>query len=189
MTLPTPDEEFSTFYRIDADDRILAVGGQWDGFARANDGERAMAARVAGTWLYDHVHGDVSRMFVRSVFAAVRTLAQPSVRPYRCDSPRLKRFMEMLITPEADGGLRVEHRIRRVEPLPTAASFVVSGGGRPCVRCSMCCRIKSGSHWHDHIVGTAGQHVAEDTAVPVVYGVCPTCLADIRHPHPAVAPA
>jgi hypothetical protein len=184
--LPEPIEEFSSFYCIDADDCISAVGGQWNAFAEANGGEKAVADRVTGTSLYDHVHGDVSRMYVRSVFAAVRTLARPAVRAYRCDSPRQKRHMEMRITPGADGSLRVEHRILRVEALPIAVRFVVGGTGRPCVRCSMCCRIKTGATWQDEI-----DHFARDqrTEVPVVYGVCPTCLAGIRRQHPADAAA
>jgi hypothetical protein len=168
------------FFRVDRTDRILEVGGAWDEFARGNDGERAVAHRVIGTRLLDHISGDVSRMYVRTVFEGVRILGRQVTRSYRCDSPATKRFMEMTVTPEATGGLLVEQRLVRAENLVRPVGIVPGVPGRPGsrVRCSMCNRLKVGADWReiDHPnddAGTAGP-------IAVVYGVCSSCLAGIR---------
>lgn len=168
------------FFRVDGTDRILEVGGTWDEFARSNSGERAVAVRVIGTHLLDHVSGDVSRMYVRTVFEGVRILGRQVSRNYRCDSPATKRFMEMTVTPEAAGGLLVEHRLLRAENLVRPMGFVPGIPGRPGsrVRCSMCNRLKVGSDWRE--IDQPNEDAAIAGPIAVVYGVCSSCLAGIR---------
>lgn len=169
-----------TFYRVDGRDRILEVGGAWDEFARSNDGQRAVADRVTGTNLLDHVSGDVSRMYVRTVFEGVRVLGRPATRTYRCDSSVQKRFMEMTLTPEAAGSLLVEHRLLRAENFVRPTGFVPGTPGRPGtrVRCSMCNRLKIGADWRE--MDHPSDQAALAGPIAVVYGVCSSCLAGIR---------
>jgi hypothetical protein len=171
---------FLTFYRVDGKDRILEVGGAWDTFAKSNDGEPAIGGRVIGTHLLDHISGDVSRMYVRTVFDAVRILGRQATRAYRCDSPTQKRFMEMTVTPESAGSLLVEHRLLRAENFVRPLGFVPGIPGRTGtrVRCSMCNRLKIGADWReiDHPTNEA----FSTGPVAVVYGVCSSCLAGIR---------
>ncbi len=103
------------YYRLDRNDRIVEVGGTWDHFAQENGGEDVVSDRILGTQLFKHVSGKTSRDFIWTAVDSVRKLAAPRRFAYRCDSPEFKRFMEMLITPDAAGGLLVEHTTLRVE--------------------------------------------------------------------------
>ena len=106
---------FELFYRLDNTDRIFDTGGAWNQFAKENAGTELLGSAVIGRSLYDFIHGDVSRMFVRTLVDGVRILNRPRMVPYRCDSPGLRRYMEMSITCEPGGGILLEHRQVREE--------------------------------------------------------------------------
>lgn len=177
--MQSPASISETFFRIDAKDTICDVGGAWDDFALKNQGPRALSGRVLGSNLFEHIAGDISRMYVRSIFSAVRILGRPATRPYRCDSPQQKRLMEMTVTLESTGTLFVQHQIVKVEDFVRPITFVPGSHriSETRVRCSMCNRLKLGGEWQD-----PDYVLKEDIAMPiaVVYGVCPTCIAGIR---------
>lgn len=171
----------SSFYRLDANDRIVAVGGDWNEFALANDAEGLLAERVIGSAIFDHVSGDVSVMFLRTLLNGARTLQRPTKRPYRCDSPGLKRFMEMVVEPDVHAEVTVHHRLLRTESLKAMFRFAVRQGAAPlATRCSMCNRLKVGGQWQEPEVAWAEGLLAAERTTPVIYGVCPDCLADLR---------
>lgn len=98
-------DDGSIYFRLDGRDRILEAGGpEWDRFARDNGGEAAFRQRVEGSDIFAHVCGETTIMFLRVLLDGVRVLGRPVTRAYRCDSPDLKRFMTMTITPVGTGG-------------------------------------------------------------------------------------
>jgi hypothetical protein len=175
-------ESGALYYRLDADDRICEVGGPWDEFARANEGERLLSERVIGTDFYSYISGDISRMYVRTIFGGVRALNREATRTYRCDSPNIKRFMEMTVRPESGGNLHVAHRLLRTEPLPATFRFVghAGKGSDFIVRCSMCNRLKLRGHWCEPEVFREHGPEFPEGAAPVIYGVCSACFDGLR---------
>ena len=103
-------------YTLDASNAIIAVSGDWDRVALDNGGEQIISRRIIGRRLDDFITGDVTLMFVRTMLMSARTLKYIIRRPYRCDSPQLKRSMEMTVVPRAQGVLEVCHRQLRSEP-------------------------------------------------------------------------
>ena len=180
------------YYKVDADDRIVEVGGGWDRFACQNDGSGAVADRVLGTRVYAHVKGEVCKTFVRTKLDAVRQLGKPIVRPYRCDSADCKRYMEMQISPQRLGGLLLEHRLVRREPLERQIRFVFSPAARrsSLLRCSMCSRVRLAGQWREpelvakHLPAPAPAGAASVHAV--IYSVCADCKAAARLPPAAL---
>lgn len=171
----------SSFYRLDTQDRIVAAGGAWDQFALANDANDLLAERVIGSSIFDYVYGDVSVMFLRTLLNGARTLQRSTLRPYRCDSPGIKRFMEMVVEPDGRGGVTIHHRLLRTEPLPATLRFAVRPGATPVTtRCSMCNRLKVAGGWQEPETVWADGQLIPEQATPVIYGVCPDCLADLR---------
>jgi hypothetical protein len=167
-------------YTVDNTNTIVAVSGVWDEFARDNGGENILASKIIGRQLEQFIQGDDTRMFVRTMLMSARTLHRPIYRPYRCDSPTLKRFMEMTLLPRADGVLEVIHRELHNEPIfhniPVVAA--PSGAGWAFLkRCSLCNRVHAQGVWSeidDAIEANRLQVNAPN--LKVIYGVCPDCL-------------
>lgn len=77
---PSPavaDDRSALSYTLDKADNIVAVGGNWDAFARENDGESLLASKIIGRKLDQFIHGDITRMFVRTMIMSARTLQRP----------------------------------------------------------------------------------------------------------------
>lgn len=173
------EQEYSLFYRLDKGDRITEVGGAWDRMAQENDGGQLCGGSVLGAPLYDFVSGDVSKMFVRTVIDGVRVLQRSRTVSYRCDSPGLRRYMEMTITCEPGGGVLLEHRQLRTEASGRRVDFRLATQPvrQMIVRCSHCNGIKINGAWGEpEAMMPAG--MAGD--IPVIYGVCPRCMELVR---------
>lgn len=169
----------SLFYRLDKGDRITEIGGSWDRMAQENGGDHLCGQAVLGFPLYDYISGDVSKMFVRTVIDGVRVLGRTRTVPYRCDSPGLRRYMEMSVAFEPGGGVLLEHRQLRTES--TGRRFDFQVGVQPLrkmvIRCSHCNRLKVEGVWDE----AESQLPAERASmVPVIYGVCPQCMDLVR---------
>jgi hypothetical protein len=167
-------------YTVDKTDTIVAVSGQWDAFARENGGEKLQASAVIGRKLDQFITGDATRMFVRTMIMSARTLKRPIYRPYRCDSPKLKRFMEMTILPNEDGTVELVHRELHNEPLAQKPLLIVAPKGSISAllkRCSLCNRIETQGIWSEIDEALDANRLEPGTrSLKVVYGVCPDCL-------------
>lgn len=170
-------EEKPLFYRLDRTDRIVEVGGEWYRFAEENDGGDVIAERIIGTPLFKHVSGEASRNYIWTAVDMVRKLVTPRRLSYRCDSPSLKRFMEMVIKPDASGGVVLEHYTVRVEPLRPKARFVAGSEAAPAllIRCSMCNRTRHQGRWLEPDAAAAENLLPADKIHQVAYGVCKQC--------------
>lgn len=102
---------------LDATDTIRETSGAWDDFARVNGGELLLRQHVVGTPLFDYVVGDATRMFVRVLFQLARERRDAVRRTYRCDSPELRRCMEMIVTPQSQCAIRVQPVLMCTEPI------------------------------------------------------------------------
>ena len=167
-------------YTVDRTDTIVAVSGQWDAFARENGGEKLLASAVIGRKLDQFINGDATRMFVRTMIMSARTLKRPIYRPYRCDSSKDKRFMEMTILPREDGMVEVIHRELHHEPLAQKIPLIVAPKGSSGTfhkRCSLCNRIETQGVWNEIDEALNTNRLEPGTrSLKVVYGVCPDCL-------------
>lgn len=166
-------------YWIDHADAIVDIDAGWEDFARQNDAPELEPRRVIGRNLLGFVHGDVTRMFVRTLMQSARLQRKPIVRAYRCDSPQARRYMEMRLSLETSGLLCWEHRLIRSEPLARPLRFRVATPGSSAksavVRCSMCNRLKTDGVWQEADCRSMAVDTGEITQV--IYGVCPDCLA------------
>lgn len=171
----------SLFYTLDRQDRIIDVGGAWDDFALDNDGGSVLRAHVLGTQVFEHVNGDVSVMYLRTLLSSVRLLGRAVTRSYRCDSPGTKRLMEMTLTPDEDDAMVIAHRLLRTEALPARFVFTVDKG-RPsfAVRCSMCNRLKKSKVWQEPEVVWRHDRWQEAGPTSVIYGICPDCMSGLQ---------
>jgi hypothetical protein len=166
-------------YTVDAEDRILSVSGRWVAFARENGAPELDARTVLGRSLWDFVAGEEIRSLYRAVFARVRSLDVPILLPFRCDSPGLRRYMRLVVSPLRDGRLRIDavpvrEEVRRHLVLLEASA---DRGGTPVPMCDQCKRILTpGGEWLEPEDAAVRMRLLASDPVPdLAHGVCPRC--------------
>jgi hypothetical protein len=168
-------------YWVDKKNIIQKVNDSWDQSMDAESwSDRAVSFNIIGKNILDFIVDDITRMYVASMLDAVRVCAKTLVKPYRCDSPESKRFMQMTVTPDGEGLIRVSHELIRAEPLKQRVEFFNEHDdirfSAHHVRCSLCNKLKKigTNNWEDvDKLSERGQLMP--TGNPVVYGVCPRC--------------
>jgi len=163
----------TSLYKLDSRNRIIAIGGSWDDFADENGGVEISAQDVIGRQIEDYIKGDITTMWVNSIFQYARILGKTVERPYRCDSPDLKRFMRMRVVPEQGGAvLSIEHEListeQRSAPLHIRYGTNIINGVK--LKCSVCGRLNIDG-WNE----PQGCHAGTSGEIVVVYTVCEDC--------------
>lgn len=165
-------------YTIDPDDRIEAIGGEWDEFARENGAPHLTRESVLGTVLWAHIRGADARHLHTALVEGARRRRRVVV-PFRCDAPDRRRYMELM--GEGDGGwVHFTSRLVHEELRPPIR--IVAGDGRGAVEiCTQCRRIRTSSGWRE--IERAIQHLdlyRTEEAPRMVESVCTTCREVVR---------
>jgi hypothetical protein len=164
-------------YAIDADDVVFTVGDGWAAFARDNDAPELVELPSART-LWSYFDGDEVRDLWRVLIASVRAKQVPAQVPLRCDSPEMRRWYEMTITPAADGVVHIRSALVFEEPR-TSVPFLGRRTDRdetsPVPYCSWCAKVHDGCTWEDIDVVARGLRLLENRTPPLVSGICPSC--------------
>ncbi len=166
----------STAYWLDRDDRIIRVSGGWDAFALENDGEKAVSERVTGRKIFEFITGDITRMWMSAIIGLVRVSGGELERPYRCDTPYVRRYMRMRVCTEISGDLCLEHILLKKEKRSKPVFFVpvVSITKSPVERrCSTCGKIFRNGVWIE--ADSVPDLPADGNKIPVVYTICEEC--------------
>lgn len=170
-------------YWLDSVNVIQRVDEDWDRYMDSESWtERAASQCIIGKPLFDFICDDMTRMYIASMIESVRVLPKTLFRPYRCDTPELKRFMMMIVTPEDNGLIRVSHELLRTEPMVKKTSFQtvthtkqskIIMSGIHFIRCSVCNRISEvgQNNWLE-----ADALAGSNETIRVYYGLCPNCI-------------
>lgn len=135
-------------YRIDRDGLLTAFNPHWDRFAAANGSPDLAGKKIRGRLLWSFIHDPETRHAHHTLIHRARARGGLSKLPFRCDSPALRRYMDMDILPLDDGGIEYRCRTLRMEP---RASIPLTAPGRdasgPLLRmCSGCTRVELGDN-------------------------------------------
>lgn len=84
-------------YEIDAHDKIVFVNQDWLTFAIENDAHHLTRDNVVGKSLWHFIHDKESIHLYQILLDKVRRQRKTFRFPFRCDSDKMKRFMEMKI--------------------------------------------------------------------------------------------
>lgn len=171
-------------YRIDEDDCIVAVGGDWRRFARANHGAGLGPARVVGTPLWDHIAGLENRLVYVQVLESVRENGHPVTFVFRCDAPDCRRDLEMTVSPRPRGECEFQTTVvRHVPRHPLRILDPRSPRNRDTIMlCNWCMRTQLDDDlWQDIESATEALCPHGARAVPqAAFTICPDCLLRIR---------
>lgn len=165
-------------YDVDASDFIVWVDNLWLAFAKENGAPQLNVDSVLGHSLWDFVSGDVTRRLYSEIHTRVRSTGNSVVLPFRCDSPSLKRHMQLTIT-QREGLLRYESILLRAEPHGHFAALESERPRSECVltMCSCCKRaLLESLGWLDVEDFSARLRLFDSVEVPQLrYNVCPQC--------------
>lgn len=103
-------------YRVNQADHITFVDEWWLAFAAENRATGVDEASILGRSIWDFIADEPTRQLYRELHDRVRSSNQPIEVPFRCDSPTLRRYMQLTIHHEGEGQLRYESVLLRVSP-------------------------------------------------------------------------
>lgn len=146
------DKNIQNSYIIDNQYRIIKVHSNWDKFAKDNYGDISIMERnIIGKSIMEYIKGDSVKMWYESIIELAKNLKINITRPYRCDSPSKKRFMEMEIIPLENGNILINHYLIREEEMRESEnkpfSFNFTDERNIITRCSICNRFLHKNRW------------------------------------------
>ncbi len=167
-------------YSIDADDTIVEIGRNWGDFAGENGWERGVITeRIVGKSLWDFIQGKETRYLYERLLQRVRSGLRSDPVPFRCDSPQMRRFLTLSLTPHPHGKIEITSAIRKEEPRERVRLLekAVSRSDEMVTLCSMCKKIKiDDDNWVEIEDGLRELRLFESEAMPALtHGVCPVC--------------
>ena len=169
----------SCIYELDAQIRIISVDERWSEFAIANAAPELAKSQLIGQPLLAHISDRSTAHLYEQLFDKVlRTQRAVSV-PFRCDSPSLRRFLELSIEPRVPEGIRLRTTLLRTEPRSAVPLLerTANRQGHPIRMCSFCKRVEAFGSWHEVEDTVAALRMFEGATVPpITHGVCPACF-------------
>jgi hypothetical protein len=172
----------SCSYELDERFRIVSVDPGWTAFACENGAPELAEPGPIGRPIWDYISDATTAAMWRQIFGKVLSSGVPMVVPIRCDSPTLRRFLELVVAPAPGSGLRVSSTVVRVEerlevPLPVAAS-----PREALLRmCSWCQRVLADGQWIEPEQLVTRLRLFESGALPdITHGMCPDCHREVN---------
>jgi hypothetical protein len=166
-------------YSVDAEDRLDWVGTTWLAFARENGAAHLTAKSALGQSLWSFIEGEQTRQLYRTLLKQVRERRSRMIVPFRCDSPRLRRYMRLSISARRDDRVRLDGILVKTEPRAhlEVVDTSISRTDQILTICSLCQRALIDSvGWVDIEAAVGRLHLLEGAAHPQLrYEVCSDC--------------
>jgi hypothetical protein len=146
-------------YELDREDRIRSINTAWSAFARENDAEDLIDA-ILGTSIWDWIAGVEVRHLYSLLFSRVRKTHGPMRIPFRCDSPSVRRFMELEMWHSAMVDCAAVH----------------SSSAELLAICSWCKRVRADrGQWLEIEDAASRLDLLEDPPPALTHTICPDC--------------
>ena len=173
----------SVLYRIDESDHLIAIGGEWNSFATANDAPELAEGGLLGHSLWSFVSGIETRHLYELALKRVRTRQIAMTFPYRCDSPDRRRYCELDLRPGVRNEIEFESRILR-EVSRSKVELLDRRAPRSdeLIRmCAWCSRVRRpDTLWVDVEEALRSMELLNGDEVPkVTHGICPDCQSAV----------
>lgn len=173
---------------------IAAVSGAWDAFARDNGAPELTGEAVLGTSIWSWVGGPDTRLLLGKLLERAAAGAALRGVAYRCDSPELRRYMELAAALDPEGMLRLTHRLIRTEPRAARAELLARSAPRTSdlIRmCSWCNSIEvEGAGWVEVEEAARMSPLLSRPRQPsITHGICPPCMDSLTGMADSAPPA
>jgi hypothetical protein len=178
-------------YRIDATDRIVTVSDGWVSFAEANGGEGILPPRILGTSLWASIADSATRQVYRAMLGRVRKGGGAVRFQFRCDSPDLRRLLQMKVTATAGDEVDFETRVVESQPRSEVRAMHPDAARSEALLtiCGWCMRVPVNEEWLEIEQAITALGLFEEAATPQLsHGMCPACydtmMAALDDPEP-----
>lgn len=162
----SPTKKITTSLIVDKLNRIIAVDDKWlDEAELGNAEDKLQPEKIMEHFLADYIQDDNTTMYVEAILALCRLRNEKVYRPYRCDSPTHKRFMELELIPQSLGQVKMVHYLLKEEAFENEVTIEDIGKSLKSkqktnankatrsyyLRCSMCNALKApdSEEWRD----------------------------------------
>ena len=170
-------------YKVNADDRIDHVSSDWLQFAQENNAPHLNTEAVIGQPIFQFVSNEETRHLYEMILDRVRTRGNEVVVPFRCDSPSVRRFMELEVSPGPHGQVQFQGRILREErrqPMPLLDSSINRDDDFLKV-CSWCKRVQAEGEWLEVELAVERLELFNRKRLPQIsHGICDDCGINLR---------
>lgn len=168
-------------YRIDSDDRITALNSGWKRFAEINGAPDLNDERLIGQSLWQYIADDSTVRIYEILLREIRQDCASLTFPFRCDSPEMRRYMEMNLVACGEGSVEFRSRIVRTElrNQKVFCQHASVAAKKLLLRCSFCNRVRFEENWSD-VVDAAAKILDREIPMQVCYAVCETCDSEIN---------
>ena len=173
-----PSDSRVFIHTVDAAGNIVAVNGEWVEFARENGAPELVREAVVGRAIWEFMEGRETRHISRLLLDKVRSTGKSLTIPYRCDSPDLRRFMEMELVPVDGGAVEFRSRLLDVERRdPVLLLDPHAGRGDEFLTiCSWCRRARVASEWVELDEAVKMLDLFSSAApAQLTHGICQDC--------------
>jgi len=182
MSVPGSDSPLFE-YTLDAEDRITGVSSEWVAFACENQAADLTLEHVVGQPLLEFISDEETRLIYQVLLSKVRTTGHSLRVKFRCDSPALRRFMELEIAPLDEGALCLGGRLLKAEPRE-AVPLLDTNQPRSdeiLTICGWCKRVHLPEAWVEVEEAVERMQLFEQPRLPrLSHGICPACDLKMR---------
>lgn len=171
-------------YRINSDDRIVFANKNWFDFAIENNTANLTEKMVLGRLVWSFIADPSTHAILGAVIQRVRQTGRLIRLPFRCDSPDLRRHMEVEIRSLTNDHIEFESRVLRLETREPTQIWLsgIERSKQVIVACSWCKKIQvSQNSWMEVEEGVAALDLLTAPLLPrLSHGVCPECSIGIK---------
>lgn len=176
----TERHDFRTFiHRVDSNDIIVYVNDDWLSFAMENGAPHLSRDAVVGHSLWEFIEDMETRWITRTIMTKLRRSGATLTIPFRCDSPDMRRYMEMDLISMPNGGVEFICRLLKVERRSTVNLLKASTKRSEAVitMCSWCKKIRiGGDSWVEVEDAVRDLELFATSRLPQLsHGMCPSC--------------
>jgi hypothetical protein len=170
-------------YSVDDTDHIRWVNEDWDRFAIENAAPQIAGAAVIGTTLWSHISDVTLQYLLQKIFARARASRQPIVLRCRCDSPLIRREIEVYL--DSRDGASVVVTTTVIAEQPRDIQYTFTGHHGLLVICSWCNAVRTGKQWVELEIAVRQLRLLEGQNTPqIVHSLCDRCERLLRNEGP-----
>lgn len=169
-------------YDLDARLRLVAVDDRWKAFAEANDAPELVPPGPIGRYLVDAIADEATAHLYEELFHRVAANGRTATVAIRCDSPVVRRYLDLTIRRREDG-FRVETAVTRVETSPGGAILqrAARRSDQLLRMCSWCKRVDVSGIWQELDIAVERLRLFERDAMPqITHAMCAECYARVE---------
>jgi hypothetical protein len=170
-------------YHIDGENRLCFVNEDWLDFARENGAPELTRAAVFNEPLARFIDDWETLNLYELIFRRVRATGTGVLLPFRCDTPGLRRFMQLSLRLLDNGEIELTGRVLATEerhPVPLLDPAAPRSKTMITI-CSWCKKVKTKNDLYVEIEKAISVHGLFGPRHPrLTHGICPECFERIR---------